>query len=93
MSEGHMNHEDHPPKKGFNWYKFGLWGSIAIIAYFLVTEHRAHLNSSYLFLIAFFLMHFFMHGSHGGHGGHSNDTRNQEAGGHNHGAKKNRESI
>ena len=96
MSEGHMNHEEHQPKTGFNWYKFSLWGSMAIIGYFLVTEHRAHLNAytPYLGLIAFGFMHIFMHGSHGGHGNHSNDTRSQEDNNiHNHGNKKNKESI
>ena len=49
---------------------------LVIAAYFLVTEHRAHLAgwmSSYgiwLLVLACPLMHLFMHGGHGGHGGH-----------------------
>ena len=57
----------------------GRWvflGFVLVAAYFLVTEHRAHLSgwlSSYgiwLLLLACPLMHLFMHGGHGGHGGH-----------------------
>ena len=57
--------------------KLVLYASIGIIAYFLVTEHRAHLAGflpySLLFLCLF--MHFFMHGGHGGHGGDNNSPR------------------
>jgi hypothetical protein len=48
-----------------------LYVSIGIIAYFLITEHLAHLAGflpfSLLFLCIF--MHLFMHGAHEGHGG------------------------
>jgi hypothetical protein len=54
-----------------------------VAAFFLVTEHRAHLSgwlSSYwiwLLLLACPLMHVFMHGGHG-HGGHgSTETSNE----------------
>lgn len=51
--------------------KVVLYVSIGIIAYFLITEHWAHLTGflpySLLFICIF--MHLFMHGSHGGHGG------------------------
>lgn len=57
--------------------KLVLYASIGIIAYFLVTEHRAHLAGflpySLLFLCLF--MHFFMHGGHGSHGGDNNSPR------------------
>lgn len=45
---------------------------LAIIGFFLFTEHRAHLFGilPYLLLLACPFMHFFMHG---GHGKHSND--------------------
>lgn len=54
---------------------------LAIIAYYLITEHRAHLiaYSGTIFLVVFILMHFFMHtggygcGSHGRHGGDDAD--------------------
>ena len=44
--------------------------SLAIIGFFLLTEHRAHLFGilPYLFLLACPFMHFFMHGGHGKHG-------------------------
>ncbi|MEG3900902.1 DUF2933 domain-containing protein [Microcoleus sp. B4-C5] len=52
--------------------KVVLYVSIGIIAYFLITEHWAHLAGflpySLLFICIF--MHLFMHGAHGGHGGH-----------------------
>jgi Protein of unknown function (DUF2933) len=57
--------------------KIVMYATIGIIAYFLITEHRAHLAGflpySFLFLCVF--MHFFMHGGHGGHGGDNNPPR------------------
>ena len=51
--------------------KLVLYATIGIIAYFLITEHLAHLAGflpySLLFICIF--MHLFMHGGHGGHGG------------------------
>ncbi len=51
-----------------------LVGFLAIAAYFLVTEHRAHLYGAlpWLLLLACPLMHLFMHHGHGRHsdGGH-----------------------
>ena len=55
---------------------------LIIGAFFLVTEHRAHLSGwlpywPYLLLLACPLMHLFMHGGHG-HGGHeSSETSNE----------------
>ena len=55
---------------------------LLIGAFFLVTEHKAHLTGwlsywPYLLLLACPLMHFFMHGGHG-HGGHGpNETSNE----------------
>ena len=42
----------------------------AIAAYFLFTEHRAHVFSgiAYLLLLACLLVHLFGHGGHGAHG-------------------------
>lgn len=42
----------------------------AIAAFYLWTEHRAHLLGAlpFLLLLACPLMHLFMHGGHGGHG-------------------------
>lgn len=56
--------------------KLVLYVSIAIIAYFLITEHWAHLAGflpySLLFICIF--MHLFMHGAHGGHGRHGGSS-------------------
>lgn len=59
--------------------KWAFIGFAAIAAYFLITEHKAHLSAwlaSYwiwLLLLACPLLHLFMHGSHGGHGGRRED--------------------
>lgn len=61
--------------------KLALAGFIAIAAFFLFTEHRAHLFGilPYLLLLLCPLLHFFMHGRHGGHGvGHSGATEKTE---------------
>lgn len=54
--------------------KVVLYATIGIIAYFLITEHRAHLAGFWPFSLLFvcLFMHMFMHGGHGGHGS-SND--------------------
>ena len=59
--------------------------SLAIIAFYLLTEHRAHLlaYSSYIIFFVFVLMHVFMHSGHGGHGG---------CGGHGHGKHNHKET-
>ena len=57
---------------------------LIIAAFFLVTEHRAHLSgwlSSYgiwILLLACPLMHLFMHGGHG-HGGHGSSEASNES--------------
>ena len=57
---------------------------LIIAAFFLVTEHRAHLSgwlSSYgiwVLLLACPLMHLFMHGGHG-HGGHGSSEASNES--------------
>lgn len=52
-----------------------LIGFLLIVAFFVWTEHRAHLFGvlPYLLLLACPLMHLFMHHGHGGHrhGGHA----------------------
>jgi hypothetical protein len=46
-------------------------GFLAIAAYLLVSEHRAHLAQALPWLIVLLcpLMHLFMHRGHGAHGG------------------------
>lgn len=48
-----------------------LFGFLAVAAFFLILEHRAHLLGWLPFAIILLcpLMHIFMHGSHKGHGG------------------------
>lgn len=50
---------------------------LAIIGFFLFTEHRAHLFGMlpYLLLLACPLMHLFMHGRHGGHHQHGEERK------------------
>lgn len=58
-----------------SWFRSGsslvLLGFMAIIGFFLVTEHRAHLLGilPYLLLLACPLLHWLMHGGHGSHSG------------------------
>lgn len=68
------------PKPGGAAFNIGLAVLLGIGAYFLWTEHRAHLGSILIWglLLACPLMHFFMHGSHGGHGGHDDHRRPDE---------------
>lgn len=64
--------EPHPP---FWRSKVALvaLGFLAIGAFLLLSEHRAHALGylPFLFLLACPLMHVFMHRGHGGHGGHT----------------------
>jgi hypothetical protein len=58
-----------PPR--INWV---LMGFLAIAAFFLFTEHRAHLLGALPFLLLALcpLLHFF---GHRGHGGHSREDK------------------
>lgn len=72
----HHNHSSGPS----GWRspaKIALYVFLGIIAFFLVTEHLAHLIPvlPWAFLLLCPLMHLFMHGGHGGHGSeNSTDT-------------------
>uniref|UniRef100_UPI00117B8673 DUF2933 domain-containing protein n=1 Tax=Pseudogulbenkiania subflava TaxID=451637 RepID=UPI00117B8673 len=67
----HVTHQDseHSHSRGLrgSWV---FWGFIAVAAFFLLSEHRAHLFGwlPFLLLLACPLMHLFMHGGHAGHG-------------------------
>lgn len=52
--------------------KIALCGLLAVAAFFLLTEHRAHVVSllPYILLLACPLMHLLHHGGHGSHGSH-----------------------
>ncbi len=73
--------QEHPGHRQRSRQQTSFWKSktglvaiafLAIDAFFLVTEHRAHLLGwlPWLILLACPLPHMFMHGGHGGHGGH-----------------------
>ncbi len=70
-----MEHDaHHNPKRSFFTSRAGLVfiGFAVIAAYFLWTEHRAHIAMaipylSFLALLACPLLHIFMHGRHSGH--------------------------
>lgn len=82
MTHGHANQnaEAHGPESSWWRSKSGivLLGFLAVAAFFLLTEHTAHVFGAlpWLLLAACPLMHLFMHGGHGGHGhsGRSNDA-------------------
>ncbi len=63
-----MDHDHDQPQSSRLKYVFICF--LAIAAFFLLLEHRAHVFDvlPYLLLLACPLLHFFGHG-HGGHGG------------------------
>ena len=68
-----MDHDHHDPSStggSRGWIALALF--LAIAAFFLLSEHRAHVFGylPYLLLLACPLLHMFHHGGHGGHGGH-----------------------
>ena len=76
---------DEQPKAGRRFDPKAKWawiGFAVVAAFFLWTEHRAHLLGvlPYLVILACPLMHFFMHGKHGHHG-HGRHERQEEQGG------------
>lgn len=68
--------------------KLVLGISIAIVAFYLVFEHRAHLYGAlpYILFGVFIFSHLFMHSGHGGHNGGKTRRRKsyggQEGGNH-----------
>lgn len=65
---------------GLGTSRWLFWGFVAIAAFFLLTEHRAHVFQylPYLLLAACPLMHFFGHG-HGGHSGHRSNKEKDKS--------------
>ena len=61
------------PRRSFWRTPSGLafLGFLAVAAFYLLTEHTAHVFGALPFLLFALcpLMHIFMHGGHGGHGG------------------------
>ncbi len=66
-------HEHHLPRHGKARINWVLIGFLAIAAFFLFSEHRAHALGvlPFLLLLACPLMHIFMHRGHDG--GHKHD--------------------
>ncbi len=66
-----MDTQERNGLKGWLFSRTGpvLLAFLAIAAFFLIPEHRAHLFGilPYLLLLACPLLHLFMHGRHGGH--------------------------
>src|SRR3989304_4774013 len=60
-----------------------LLGFLAIAAFFLLTEHTAHVFGvlPYALLLLCPLLHLFMHGGHGGRADHSNGQKQRSEGG------------
>ena len=84
MQHAHQHEPDggNGTKSKIKWVFIGF---LVVAAYFLVTEHRAHLlgwlpsYGIWLLLLACPLMHLFMHGGHGGHGGHGSHRDDGDA--------------
>ena len=79
-----MSHEDQEP----SWWRTPIGivtsGFLIVAGFFLLTEHTAHVFGvlPYLLILAFPLMHLFMHhGHHGGHGRAPQSDPNDERGG------------
>jgi hypothetical protein len=84
MSHDHR-HEPDSGDKSKSRTKWVFVGFVAIAAYFLIAEHKAHLYgwlSAYgiwLLLLACPLLHMFHgHGGHGGHGGGDKRDKSDE---------------
>ncbi|WP_445263713.1 DUF2933 domain-containing protein [Ramlibacter sp. PS3R-8] len=76
----HQHHQTKPSSDPGSRGRIVLFVFIGIAAFFLLTEHRAHVFEylPFILLLACPLLHMFMHGGHGGHGAH---------GGHAHGRR------
>jgi Protein of unknown function (DUF2933) len=78
-----MNHQHSAPEP---WYgsplNLALCGFLAIAAFFLITEHTAHVLGvlPYLLLLICPLIHLFGHGGHAGHASHEDHERAETKG-------------
>ena len=73
----HTRHDLQSVPRLYNWI-FVVF--LAIAAFYLFTEHRAHLFGAlpFLLLLACPLMHLFMHHGHGTHGGYDEKSEGSE---------------
>ena len=72
----HSTHNQSSPGPDWSRSKIVLIAFLAIAAFYLLAEHRAHAFAvlPFLLLPACLLMHVFMHGEHGRHGGHGGSS-------------------
>lgn len=78
MEEHEHHHEMNQNRDSWlNRHRWISYGALIVIAYYLLTEHRAHVFAylPFLFLAACPLMHLFMHGGHHGHRNHTNQEQ------------------
>ena len=78
-----MNMQEHNQRTGWFQSRITTWvllGFLAMGAFFLITEHTAHVLGflPYALFLLCPLMMLFMHGGHGGHGGPPADGPNQQ---------------
>jgi hypothetical protein len=81
MSGGRVHAEGPRPERPWR-LRVGFWLLLASAAFYLVTEHRAHIALGlpylpFLILVACPLIHVFGHGGHGGYGGHGGHSQHQ----------------
>ena len=71
----HTEESSHCSPRGYNWI---LVIFLVIAAFYLFTEHRAHLFGAlpFLLLLACPLLHLFMHRGHGAH--HEKSERSEK---------------
>ncbi|GAB3758838.1 hypothetical protein GCM10028796_05110 [Ramlibacter monticola] len=79
MDHDHHHEGPHPSRYGRGKIAFVVM--LAIAAFFLILEHRAHLVGilPYLLILACPLMHLFHHSGHGGHAAHDHEQRRESA--------------
>jgi DUF2933 family protein len=79
MNDGMHKSDDRNGDAGKWRFRFVFFAFLAIAAFFLILEHRAHLSGvlsylPFLLLLACPFLHIFGHGSHGGHGGRRRES-------------------
>jgi Protein of unknown function (DUF2933) len=73
------HNEPSKPSSRWPWpAKISFFALLAIAAFFLISEHWAHLTGilPWFLILLCPLLHLFMHGGHGGHGHH--DTQEDD---------------
>ena len=70
--QDHQNPENRDSPQGNGWPRANIVfiAFLAVAAFYLITEHQAHVFGywPFLLLLACPFLHMFMHGGHGGHG-------------------------